>query len=76
MTPEVNLTRGKRRAPALTVWGADVQGGALRGGPFYVPAPLRARTRLTLDGVQYETPRLERGFYMQRIELKAVTDGT
>lgn len=72
MIPELHLTRRKGGPPALTLWGATVEGGTLRGGPFFVPAPLSSRVRLTYEGIKYRTPRLERGFYMKSIELEAI----
>ncbi|GGO19507.1 hypothetical protein [Deinococcus humi] len=71
MIPELHLSRRKGGPPALTVWGATVEDGVLRGGPFFVTAPLSSRVRLTHDGIKYRVPRLERGFYMKTIEMEA-----
>lgn len=73
MIPELHLSRRKGGPPALILWGATVEDGTLRGGPFFVPAALSSRVRLTHDGIKYRVPRLERGFFMKTIALEAVT---
>ncbi|SMB89205.1 hypothetical protein [Deinococcus hopiensis] len=72
MIPELHLRRTKRGEPIVTVFGAVIRDGVLTGEALFVASPVRPRTRLQHDGTKYEMPRLERGFFLGKLQVEAV----